>query len=165
MTGQTRRRVVLLFGEPEHGDCYLVQQLHDAFGYHVLGLGRVYVEFVSSCYSDFSLPDLHKVAGPHYQIIMRHLAGTGTRGLANFFQDWAEYVADVVEGAARRHNRVVVEGWMLLPAPGSVRDRLADIAAVTVVQACNGRACNPGTVVQVHHAIDAPFHSLAHLQG
>jgi hypothetical protein len=89
---------------------------------------------------------------------MRHLASTGAPALASFFPDWAAHVVDVVEAAVRQHARVVVEGWMLLPAPGAVRERLAGLATVTVVEACNGRACNASTVARIHHDAGAPFH-------
>jgi hypothetical protein len=158
MTGQPRRRVVLVFSEPGHGPCYLVEQLRDAYGYEIVYLDQVYVDFVAACYPDYHMPGLRSVAMPHYQILMRHLAGTGAPALASFFPDWAAHAVAVVVAAARRHPRVVVEGWMLLPAPGAIRERLAGIATVTVVEACNGQACSAHTVARIHHDADAPFH-------
>jgi hypothetical protein len=75
-----RGRVVLLSGDPDHGNCYLVQQLRDASGYQVRRLDDVYVEMVASRYPDFRIADLHKIVAPAYQIVMRHLTGSGTRG-------------------------------------------------------------------------------------
>ena len=158
MSEHARRRVVLLFGESDHGNCYLVRQLRDVYGYHVLCLDEVYVDFVLSRYPSFYFPGLRQVVAPHYQIIMRHLVGGGTSGLECFFEDWGDYVAGVVAQAACWERRVVVEGSLLLPAPGAIRARLAGTATVTVVQACNGQRCDAGTVTRIHHDVDAPFH-------
>jgi hypothetical protein len=153
--GAPPRRPSLRRARP--GDCYLVRQLRDAYGYHVLRLDDVYVDFVLSRYPSFHFPGLRQVVAPHYQIIMRHLAGSGTSSLECFFEDWGDYVAGVVAQATSCERRVVVEGWVLLPAPGAIRARLAEMASVTVVEACNDRRCDAGTVTHIHHDVETPF--------
>jgi len=66
---QRHRRVILIFGDPNHGKSHLATQLRDNHGYHVVSLDEVYVKFIQNHYPDFFLPLLREVIAQHYNSI------------------------------------------------------------------------------------------------
>ena len=128
-----QRRVVLIFGESHHGKSYLAKHLHVNYGYHLVELDGVYVEFVRSQYPDLYLPALGQVIAQHFNMILVPCDRAGITPGA--IAAWPDHVASLVEAASREHHLVSVEGYLLSHALTAVQERLAATAVVTTIEA------------------------------
>ena len=151
-----QRRVVLIFGNPENGKSYLANQLHVNYGYHLVRLDRVYVEFVQTRYPILYLPALNQVIAQHYNMILVPCdrAGIAPRAVAA----WRDHVASLAEEVSRQSHLVAIEGYLLAPVLDAVQERLTGTAVVTTVEAHQWRYLVAGmakTIEQIHGGNDA----------
>ena len=124
---QCNRRVILIFGDPNHGKSHLATQLHNNHGYHTVSLDEVYVEFIQNHYPNFFLPVLRGVILQHYNSMF---AQDSSRVAA-----WCQHVVAITRNASNQNNLVAVEGYLLTPALKLVEENLAGLATVTIVEA------------------------------
>ena len=141
---RSRRRVVLIFGDPNAGKSHLASQLREAYGYDVLSLDETYVEFVKERFPDLYLPALRDVIAQHFQTMLQGWdSGAASRA-------WREHVASVVEARSRQHFLLAVEGFLLLPALADVQARLASKATVTTVEARARQYFVASSIEEIH---------------
>ena len=122
-------RVVLVFGDPRNGKSYLASALHKQYGYVVVSLDDVYVQFVQEQFPSLYLPALGQVIAQHFQTMLSVFNG-GAAARA-----WASHLAALVTARSKEHRLLVVEGFLLPPALAQIRQRLPATTAVTVVEA------------------------------
>lgn len=149
-----RSRVILLYGASKHGKSSLAEQFRNKYGYHVVGLDGVYVDFIKSRYPKLDMKVLSKVISVHYGCVLWECVRRGITDDA--FAAWRSHVASVAEGASNQHLLVVIEGYLLAPALHNVQDalpavqeRLAGKAVVTTVKAINGETFVDGKVCSI----------------
>lgn len=124
---QRHRRVILIFGDPNHGKSHLATQLRDNHGYHMVSLDELYVKFIQNHYPGFFLPLLREVIAQHYNSMF---AQDSSRVAA-----WCQHVVATTRDASNQNHLVAVEGYLLTPALKAVEENLAGLATVTIVEA------------------------------
>ena len=67
------RRLVLLTGQPGSGKSTFAQGLVERFGFVVVHVDSVYLDFVQSEWECLFFGDLRKWIGPHYLMLRHHL--------------------------------------------------------------------------------------------
>lgn len=146
-----QHRVVLIFGDPGQGKSYLANQLRTNYGYYLISLDGIYVEFVQTWYPDLYLPALNRVIAQHYRMML--VVGDRDNFAPGAVVAWRNHLASLVEATSHQHQLVVVEGYLLLPALDVVQERLADKAVVTTVEVRNRQyfvAWNMWSIEQIH---------------
>lgn len=78
MSNQSSKQLVLIYGESNHGKTTLGNQLEGHYGYQVIRLDKVYVKFIKTKYPEFDVPDLYRVIGQHYGLILARLDAEGS---------------------------------------------------------------------------------------
>jgi len=126
MNDKGQRRVVLIFGDSGHGKSHLADELHEKYGYYVIRLDDVYVEFIRSRYPDFFLNLLPQVIGQHYNTMFIQ----SPEGVAS----WSDHVVSVTKDASAQNPLVAVEGYLLAPVLRAVEESVASLASVTTVE-------------------------------
>ena len=133
--------MILIFGDPGHGKTHLADHLHDTYGYYLVSLDELYVEFIQNRYPRFFLDVLPDVIAQHYLYMF---AQDPSRVAA-----WCEHVVLTTKDASTQNQLVAVEGYLLLPALSAVEQRLADLAAVTTVEVRNHQYFVASNVEQI----------------
>ena len=96
-------RVVLVFGDPRNGKSYLAKALREQYGYFVVSLDDVYVQFVQEQFPSLYLPALGQVIAQHYQTMLSVFNG----GAA--VQAWVSHLAALVTARSIEHRLLVVK--------------------------------------------------------
>lgn len=131
-------RVILIYGNPGNGKSYLAKQLHDRYGYYVVGLDGAYIEFVKERYPDFYLKALNLVIAQHFHYFLKawDRPGGATYGAASA---WGDYVSSLAAAASYQHPLVAIEGYLLSPEINSVVQKLDGKAILKVIEVRRGQ--------------------------
>jgi hypothetical protein len=109
-------RVILLFGDPQHGKSRLTDTLRSEHGFHVISVDEVYVDFVRTLFPDFYLKVLGNYILQHYESFFKH---DSTRR-----QVWWQHLLNQIAQASAVHPSVVVEGYQLYDCKDAIETTL-----------------------------------------
>jgi hypothetical protein len=98
-------RILLVSGDPNHGKSFLADELEANYQFTVMHVDGVYVRYVEQAYANVFLPDLHLYIAQHYQTIFALDPERQAK--------WHQHLLGEVVAAARRHDAVAVEGYLL----------------------------------------------------
>ena len=135
-------RIVLIFGDPDSGKSWLANELHDRYGYNVLSVDELYIQFIKEDYPKLYLESLNLVVSQHYKQVLKATEKDGEKR-------WREYVVSFIKENFNHTSLLAVEGYLLLPVLKYVRSKLSQ----------------RGTRVAVVYVHDRKYYSDSDIEG
>jgi hypothetical protein len=128
----TKRKVVLIYGQPGDGKSHLANnELKAKYGYHVVTVDEVYVAFVQCRFPDLYFPQLRQFTQQHYEAIVVPGVKSGVL-IEDVAQAWQDHLCAVIERESRLHKLLAVEGYLLYPALEAIENRLTPATVLRV---------------------------------
>jgi len=120
-------RVVLIYGDSGHGKSYFAAKLKNEFGYRMIAVDNVYIQFIRDRFPDLYFPRLRHFIWNHWHNILfggydPWIGAISTNPpqfspvLSDVLAVWRNHLYDVIEDELLRFPSVVVEGYLLNPA-------------------------------------------------
>ncbi len=128
------KRVLLIFGEGDHGKTYLAKTLAAKNSFKHLSLDHIYVDFIKKYCPDLYFKVLNLYIGPHYNNILKHREHSKKFLGRDFIAEWYSHILCQIQAQIEIHDKLAVEGYVLYDSKEELETQLEYLARVFQIE-------------------------------